>query len=141
MKLIKAKVYFTKLPDKTVYSGGYPSTWDSTRIPYICYGEKNNDGRDFQWLIVIVPDDLYDVMIEDEQCEAVTKDDARTFVNEYRPQTEKITSEFKLMKILAKNARGEELEQVELDALNPDHPEPGLGKTKSFAEICDKYEI
>ena len=141
MRAIKAKVYFTKTPAGTSYSGGYPASWDSARIPYIAYCDVGNDGKDFHNVLAFVPDDKYDEMIADPQVEAIDNVNAKTLADTHRPQVDKIIDQSKILLILAKQARGETLTVKELGALDADSPELGVSKSKSFDEFCTEYEV
>jgi len=141
MKLIKAKVYFTKSNGGTHYSGGYPKTWDSEKIPFATYCEVGNDGKDFHYVLAAVPEDLYDVMIEDLQCESIAKEDAIVSGTEYRPQTEKITDDLMVLAIVKKVVNKEELTKKELNSIDSDKSEQGINKNKSFEDMCNDYGI
>lgn len=143
MKIIKAKIYYTKDKKGTHYSGGYPKTWEAEKIPFILYGDTDVDtnGKNIQWVFTIVPEDIYDKMIQDEQCQFCSKEESLAMGDKYYSTREKITDNEKILKILAKTAREEILTEDEKNALNPDHPESGVNKSKSFEDICNEYGV
>lgn len=143
MKVIKAKVYYKKIDNRTTYSGGYPKCWQAEKIPLVLYADTGteSDGRTFQNVLAIVPNDLYEVMIKDNNCFPVSKEEAIAIGNQYRPQVDKVVDMDKVLKILAKSARGEKLSVEETNALDPNHPEIGINKSASFEEICNRFNV
>ena len=56
----------------------------------------------------------------------------------HAPIEEVVRNEKKVLAITSKAARGETLTQLEKDALNPDHPEPGINKSRSWVDMAEK---
>ena len=69
----------------------------------------------------------------------LTQAEAETLGTSWTNQTEKITDQDTVIKILAKIGRGEVLTQKEQDALNPDSSEIGINKTKSFKDTLAEH--
>jgi len=143
MKVIKVKVYYTQDAQGTHYGGGYPPEWDAQRIGFIVYCQKDRDQKGtFQWVLATVPDDLYQKMIKNkERCFPVTKEEAIELGNKFRPKREVITDQYRIMKILLKKTRGEKLTPQEEKAIDPDHPERGVNRTKSVEEIWKEQGV
>jgi len=141
MKLIKAKVYYTRKNEVTTYSGGYPKAWVAEKIPYIVYGEKGNDGRDFQWMIAIVQDEIYQSMLDDPQCEAVSKADAVVFSNIYQLPKDKITDKAKVLEVLSKVKNKQLLTKEDEEVIDPENPRHGIKKGRSLEDFCERYGV
>lgn len=73
------------------------------------------------------------------EAQEITEETARQLGNSWTRQTEKITDEQKVIQILAKVARNEELSQTEKDALDPTKPESGINLSKSFEADLDEF--
>lgn len=73
-------------------------------------------------------------------CVEVNDAEAEADGGKWMPQGEKIVDQNKVMSILAKIGRGEELTKQEKDALDPDKDEPGINKTKSFKDAHKEHK-
>lgn len=122
----------------------YPPEYDAMKIQVLCYesvGENTTvTARDsvphpHEFLIGVVSDTNAEQFLKSPDIREIHQTEANEKGRRWRPQVDKITDQGKVMGILAKHARGEELSQDELDAINPEHSTPGLNKSQSFDEL------
>jgi hypothetical protein len=66
-------------------------------------------------------------------CVELTEEETAAIGGTWTKQQEKITDRDKVLRITAKSARGEALTEEEKNALDPDHAESGIVKTKHFS--------
>ncbi len=144
MKFLKAKIYIEQDEGGTRYTG-YPEGWmdNKERIPMISYQSDRSDqgvenGKKFQTAYAIVPDDLYDILMQSDQCSAPTKAEIEAHQNKHEPKTEVITNQTKILTALSKLARKEKLDPTELKAIDPnDSTEAGIEMSKTFLELAE----
>lgn len=145
MQILRAEVEITHPPaGGTVYV--YPLTWlaNKEKIPTILYpdnrtGEIERNGKRYQIVYPLVPDDLVDTFLKEKGIELADPDEVQAYGEKHMPKREAVVHEQKVMVILAKFARGESLSDVEKEALDPAKEEPGVTLSKSFLEVCEEY--
>jgi len=147
MKIVKMKIKREMGGGKTHYV--YPKPYyDRDKVRFLIY-EKDAlaRGEDWQYILIGVKDaDLAGFLganghvVSNFTFTAVEIDRDAAIIDgeEWAPQTEKITDQSKLLKIIAKYMRKEELTEKEKDALDQDKPEKGINKSKSFTESLDE---
>jgi len=139
------KILKIKVKREPLEKGGthyvYPPEYDSGKISVLCY-ESFGDAAavmargkyNYEYCIGVVDSKDAPAFLKSPDIEELTKEEAIPLGDKWLPQTERILDQQKVLLILAKNARGAELTQNDLNALDPDHPESGIGKGKSFSE-------
>lgn len=165
MKILKVKVKREKYSNRTHYV--YPPEYDATKISILCLesvGEESNvrlrDGANgkkfkkmndhikkmqqyvegYEYMIGVVEDASAPQFLKSKDIVEITKTQANTAGRKWRPQQVKIHSVPKVLSILAKSVRGlEPLTQKEKNAIDPDHPEKGVGKSKLFDDLLAEY--
>lgn len=73
------------------------------------------------------------------EAKEITKEEALSDGNSWTKQSDEITDQSVVIKILAKVARNEPLTQKEKDAIDPDKPELGINKSRSFEEDLNEF--
>ena len=154
MKLLKLKINRAENNGRTHYT--YPSCYDAKKVkfgpiyegalPENILSIRSRDS-DYEYIIFGVNDSDADSFtisaVEDGfnfVSEELTEEEMLSYGNIWTKQRDKITDQIKVISILAKVARNdEELTQVEKDSINPDNPEPGINKSKSFQEALDEF--
>lgn len=137
MKIIKAKVYIDQDTGSTVYH--YPDIWlkNKESIPAILYPQDRSDqGTDergkFQIIYPVVPDDLATELLKLPEFSPANQKELEQYSLKHQPIKEVITDQSTVIKATLKLAKGQSLAQKEIDALDPDSPEPGIVKTKAW---------
>lgn len=147
MKVIKAKIEVIH-PDATSTTYvGYPAVWmdNKDRIVAILDANRNEEtienGRFYKHLVVIVPDDLFDLMIANPLFSVPTRAEvvAQTATN--MPKKQVVNDEQKILQILVKNVKGEALTKADKDAIDPTKPDSGVVMTKDFIDFCNDYGV
>lgn len=146
MKLLKAKVKITHNGGGTQYT--YPQIWldNKERIPAILYPKDRTDelvegNMLYQVVFPVVPDDLYDELLRLPEFSIPSQTEVRAYTDKHAPKREVMQDEEKVLSLLAKVGRGATLNQQEKNALDPAHPEKGLGMSKDFVEVCNDYGV
>lgn len=144
MKLMKALIEINRDNGSTEYVG-YPEVWleNKHRIPAILYPNDRTDdvvqdGKLYQPLFPVVPDDLVDAFIS-IGFEIADSDEALAFSEKHAPSKEIIEDERTVLMVVSKSVRGEALSQKEKDALDPSKSERGITMSKSFFETAKQY--
>ena len=146
MKLLKVKIEVTHVNGATQYVG-YPRIWldNKERIQEILYpadrtDEVNENGKLYQIIYPVLPDDVYEQMKNLSICYEPNLIELTAYSEKHAPQFERITDEKKVLAILAKVALGEELSKEEKDTLDPEKPASGISKSKKWIDgIREKY--
>lgn len=134
----------------------YPPSYDAYKIafgpiyesglPEIAKEAQDRDADD-EFIIIGVKDEDLNQFLQSNKEEKsghifttveITKEEAVVYGERWTKQSEKLDDKI-ILPIVAKVARGEKLTQKEKDALDPNHKEPGITKTKSFTEDLDEY--
>ncbi|RLI43722.1 hypothetical protein DRO59_00125 [Candidatus Bathyarchaeota archaeon] len=95
-------------------------------------------GKDEYCLIGVKDEDAPSFLKSDDITE-VTEEEAREIGNKWIKRFVTVVDARKVMMITAKAALGKSLTKAERDALDPDKPEIGINKTKSFDEVLDEF--
>lgn len=159
MRLIKVKVKREK-----ILGGGthyvYPPQWNAERLnsgfgPLYESGEKYNDvvsrGDDHEYVLIGVQDADADSFLQADgykdgsgfsfEAKEITKAKAIEDCDSWIVPREKMTDQSKVLSILARVARGEELTQAEKDSIDPSKPEVGITMTKNLTQMLDELTI
>lgn len=147
MKVLKAKVYVDQSNGSTKYT--YPQVWldNKERIPEILYpNDRTDQGTDqngtYQWVYPIVPDDVAAELTKLDEFEIADRIELETYAAKHAPVIERVTNPDKVISVLAKIARGEELTKQDTDTIDPEKPESGIVKTKPWLEEAEaKYGL
>ena len=145
MKIVKTKVYYRRMGGKTTYReknfDGYPKCWEQiSPIQALWSNEfgvqefKDDKGTYQIWLLKVTDED-YDTCIHDLQCSPISETDAEAIVADLDPnydEPEEITNDAVVKRLIIKAMRGKPLTKDEENALDPDHPNKGIGRKKSF---------
>lgn len=146
MKIIKMKIQSTRTQGGTHYE--YPSAYIPQKVRYGPFYESGvkERGGDYTYILFGVNDaDAPQFLSANGLAkggftfEAVEADktEALEFGNAHTQQSTKIMDQEKVLMICAKVASGGILTQEDKDVLDPDSPEIGINKTKSFQESLD----
>ena len=155
MKIIKMRVKKVEGAGVTKYT--YPETYDAQKVKWGPFyegalpekiEEVRQRGLDDEYIIFGVDDkDASQFLSSNAKLEKgftfaaqeITKEEALVDGNAWTMVREKITDQSKVIAILAKIARDEVLTQTEKDSLDPDKPEIGINKSKSFEESINAF--
>jgi len=126
----------------------YPSEYDVQKIQVLCYesvGEneivttRDKSPQPHEFLIGVVSDEDSNQFLKSSDIREIQQTEANEKGRRWRPQVDKIIDQGKVMMILAKHARGEELTQEEIDVIDPDNPALGLNKSQLFDNLLTEY--
>ena len=140
MKLIKLKI-------RREYNNGttrffYPKEYDSSKIKFGPIYESTgpeNEKRvrvrgDWEHIIIGVDKNYAKKWLKCPNAEEISKETAKKLGQAWLPQHEVVKDPSRVLSILSKHARGEQLSQKDINVLTPEHPEPGLNLSPSFSE-------
>ncbi len=150
MQLIKMKIKRENFPGRTHYE--YPSCFDAKKVkfgPVYERGFKNPERRGHQYILIGVPDKDAPRFLNADglrekgftfEASLVSREEALALGSLWGAdsRTEKITDDQTVLRIVAKVARGEPLSKEDEEALDPDHPAPGIRRSPSFQERLDE---
>ena len=149
-KVIKAKVYYRRKAGRTTYReknfDGYPACWANI-TPLEVLHTNERDVQEFKdakgtyqiWLLKVTDAD-YDICLYDPQCSMISEANAEAIAADIDPDSdepEEITNEAVVKRLTIKAMQGKTLTKKEEDALDPDMPNKGIGKKKSFLNRND----
>lgn len=139
MKTIKAWVRVVQDENSTSYE--YPRLWldNATSIPSVIYpkdrsGQQDIGGQPHQLVYFVADDALASRLVSECGYEETTKAETAVYAETNSPRLPVVVDQNKVTGILAKSALGQELSQKEMDALDPENPEPGINKQPSWLE-------
>ena len=134
MKVLKAKVKVTHDNNATQYH--YSKEWLDNKhlIPIILYPTTREDefeenGEIFKTIYPCVPDDL------DLGFPQATEDEVRAFSEKHAPVKEVVTDSDKILAVVAKLVRNEELTVEEANAIDPTNSESGIILSKNWVDV------
>jgi hypothetical protein len=155
MKLLKMCIRRANEEGHTHYE--YPVAYDAHKIVFGPIYEsgieesaqevRDRDADDEYIIIGVKDEDVEQFLLANNEVHssghkfitvAISRDEAVEYGSKWTKQVEKVDQNI-VVPIIAKSIRGETLTQKEKDALNPNSKEPGITKTKSFAEDLDEY--
>lgn len=139
MKVLKAKIEVDHSSGGTRYI--YPSIWleNKEKIPSILYpgnrlDEVEENGKTYQIVYPCIPLDLVSAFLANPNFSVCTEDEVRACSDKHYPESPHITDEARVIAILAKSARGEELLPEESAAIDPNNPEPGITTSPKWSD-------
>ncbi len=140
-KILKVKIGRNENAEhtKTVYS--FPQGYDAEKIEIIAYEgaggveDVRARGNKEEYWIGIVSDADAPQFLELPDYEEITDSEAIVSGRLWRPQIEKIIDSVGVLKIIKNLRAGKTLTAKELDAIDPDKPEIGIGKSKLFDDL------
>ena len=122
----------------------YPPEYDAQKIQVLCYessGEnsivsaRDNSAQPYEFLIGVVSDEDSIQFLKSHDIREIHQVEANEKGRRWRPQVERVIDQGKVMMILAKHARGEELTQEELDVIDPEKSNLGINKSQLFDDL------
>ena len=147
-KLLKVKIKRSQENGKTSYT--YPKEFEATKFQVLVYetqlegklshvvGRGNKD----EYVLGFVDEQFVSDFLKNPDIKIIDRSEARNFLAEdYEKSIEKVNDQNKVLTILAKSVRGESLSSLELAALDPNNPEKGIIRTKTFKEVLDENDI
>jgi len=155
VKLIKMKIKRTEENGRTHYD--YPSAYKAELVKFGPIYESalpenlaivSARGNKDEFILFGVEDKAAQVFLSSQgvfekafsfEAQEITEEAAKQIGSSWTRQTEKITDEAKVIQILAKVARNEQLTQAEKDALDPNKPESGISLSKSFEAYLNEF--
>lgn len=147
MKILKVKIEVTHENGGTQYIG-YPKIWldNTNKIPEILYPKDRTDevdenGKTYQIVYPVLPDDLYEKMKDLPICSEPNLTEFTIYSDKHAPSVEVINNQQKVISILAKVGRKQILTKQEENALDPDNQEIGINKTEKWTDKIQKYGI
>lgn len=133
-KVLKIKVPFERGSSGTHYKLPQGLAANANKIQILAESE---DKGGFVYRYGVVKD--ADVDLFGQEAEQITVAQAKQEAGNLRPAVTKITDQRKVMDILVKIAKKQKLTLDDQKALDENDPTPGVGKSKSFDELCDDY--
>ena len=149
-KLIKVKIYYKEEGNSIIHKDkdfdGYPGGWEPKKFHEIAYGNNAEDmGRDgegkFKYIVAICKDDTYAqnmLSSHPDRIEFIETQEAKNWGDKYFGGKEFISDHTEVIRILSKVNKGEGLNPSDLDAINPDKPQVGIGRKMKFSDIVDE---
>lgn len=145
MKVLKALVEVEHPNEGTTQYVGYPKAWldNKEKIPTILYPQDRTDemvqnGKTYQILYPVVPDDVATEMLKSPDFSLANPVELNAYSAKHLPQRE-IARDDIVLPILIKQARGEKLSPKDLNALDPNNPEPGVRMSEKFEDMARAY--
>lgn len=123
----------------------YPAEYDPEKITVLCYehvGDKGavvDRGTVDEYLIGVVSDEDAVQFLKSDQITQMSVEDAHVQGRQWRPQVDKILDQSKVISILAKSVRGDNLSPDDLRAIDPDDPTPGINKSEIFDNLLSRH--
>ena len=141
MKIVKVKLARNSNPGGGTHLT-YPEHYHSDQIDILRYcGSEDFPNKDFAYCIGVLKKDEYlDEFLKSPEIVEIQEAQACADGDKWQPQIEIVKDSNKVVSILAKKARGIQLEQKDLDALDPDKDEAGIGKSKSVSDMLQAYK-
>lgn len=132
------------LIDRESKNGGthytYPPEYNAKHIQILAYESSYEEdnvksrGNKDEYVIGVVSDEHVPTFLKNDNISEISVEEANKLGNRWTRQIEKISDEKKVLSILAKNLRGEELTQEDKDAIDPHKEAIGINKTKAFSD-------
>ena len=139
---------FIKLKIRREYSNGrtrfyYPKEYESAKIkvgPFYESTHPENEKKvikrgDWEYIIIGVDEKYAKRLLGCPDTEEISEEKAKKLGEEWLPQHEVIKDSRRVLAILAKHVRGQILTREEINALTPEHPEPGINLSPSIEEL------
>ncbi len=146
MKFLLVKIRRTQIPGGRHYD--YPTGYDAHKVLFgpvyestLPENEKKilaRGGKD-EYCLIGVRDEDAPGFLKSGDITEVSEEEARKIGNKWTKQFVTVVDVRKVMMITAKAALGKALTKKEKNALDPDKPEIGINKTKSFDEVLDEF--
>lgn len=139
MKILKVKIKKKRTAGQCNFE--YPDDWDAGKISVLAYEDHPENLGDVEEACLCVTDDeTAKKLLKHPEVQKITVGEANEFGKRWRPARVKITDEDKVCGIIRKalshpdvvDKLNDVLEKIEVDALNENNPEPGIGKGKKF---------
>ena len=139
MKFLMAKIRKKRMSGHCHFT--YPERWDANKISVLAYEDHpDNLGDVVEECLCVTDDETAAWLLEQPEVREVSVAEANVFGRQWRPARAMITDETKVVDIIrrllskpgARPALRNYLTQQEIDGLDEDNPEPGIGKGKEF---------
>lgn len=123
----------------------YPAEYDPEKITVLCYehvGDKGavvDRGTVDEYLIGVVSDEDAVQFLESDQITQMSKEEAQIQGRQWRPQVEKILDQTKVLSVLSKYVRGDNLSPDDHRAIDPDDLTPGINKSELFDNLLNRH--
>jgi hypothetical protein len=146
MKLIKLKISRNRTPEKTSYS--YPKEYAARKVAFGPIYESSlpknfkavvDRGDSDEYILFGVKDSDAPTFLACPHAKEVDYDEALSLGETWTEVKEVITDTKKVTELAIKAARGRALSAEEKAALDPDSPERGINKGRSFKEALDEF--
>jgi len=145
VKILRVKAKRDKTNGVTRYT--YPAQYDAKKINVLQYESMSDDGLDDikargmkdGYLIGVVSDEDAPEFLKSRDIVEIDFETAVTLGTRWRKIVDTITDPSRVINILAKKARGIDLEEVDVNAIDPLKPELGINRRMSFREKLKRY--
>ena len=144
MKFIKMKISRDRTSERTSYT--YPKEYAPSRVSfgpvYESFLPENFQtviarGDVDEFILIGVSDEDAPNFLANPDAQELTYGEAEVLGNAWTRQVEKIVDLNKVLVLVARAVLGKTLTQKEKDALDPDSPESGINKSRSFKDSLD----
>jgi uncharacterized membrane protein len=145
MKLIKMKISRDHTSERTHYT--YPKEYNASKILFGPVYESSLPenfqivaarGDADESILIGVSDEDAPGFLASLDAQELTYKEAEILGNVWTRQVERIVAPNKVLALVAKAVSGKTLTRKEKDALDPDSPEFGINKSKSFKDSLDE---
>ena len=146
MKLIKLKIHREYKNGTTRFF--YPKEYKSSKIkfgPIYESHDPENEKKvrargDWEHIIIGVDENYAKRLLKCPDAEEISEETAKKLGNAWWPQHEVVRDSRRVLSVLAKHARGQQLSQQDVNVLTPEHPEPGINMSPSFEELLARAQ-
>ena len=145
-KILKVKIQRNRVPGQgTTYK--YPPEYRPELIKVTCYEsignraevlERDKEENPYEYCIGVVDDDDLAQFIASPDIEEITKGQAIALGTQWRPQAERVVDQLPVLEVLRKVRTGQPLTQEDKDIIDPDKPNRGVHKSRSYQVVLDK---
>lgn len=146
MKYLKIKVNKVVTGGSTEYF--YPKWYDPKKVNVVMYettftkgkADSEQRGNADEFIHCMVDDDYGAQIIREDSVTELEREAFIADADANHEVTEKITDPEKVLKVLAKQARGEILDKVDTDTIDPTKEESGIIMSPSFREKVESVD-
>ena len=146
MKLIKLKIHREYNNGSTRFF--YPKEYDSSKIKFGPIYESHDPENEkkvrargnWEHIIIGIEEGYAKEFLRCPDAEEISEEDAKKLGHVWLPQYEVVKNPSKVLSILAKHARGQQLSQSDINVITPENSEMGLNRSPSFEELLAKAQ-
>lgn len=130
MKILKVKVRKLRTPSSCRFI--YPDAWKAKKIHVLAWGPGKGMGEQVEECLCVAEETVAEQLVSSGEAVELPKAQANVLGRKWKPRRARITLEEKVISLVEKLLRGEQLTTQERDILDPDKPEEGINRGPEF---------